>query len=123
MDCFRHPEHAAVGLCRSCYRGVCAECAAEVEGSLACRGNCEQDVAQLVSMLRSNVRLQSAAERQIATNPRIRLMAGALFIVMGIASLPLGLRGGPSDGFLRFFSGFLFAFGLLLLWSGRPHRG
>lgn len=44
MRCFYHPERNAVGICSSCHRGICDECAKEIGKSLACSGNCEEDV-------------------------------------------------------------------------------
>lgn len=45
MRCFYHPERSAVGICSSCHRGLCDECAKEIGKSYACIGNCEEDVA------------------------------------------------------------------------------
>jgi len=44
MRCFYHPEHNAVGICSSCHRGICIECAREIGKSLACAQKCEEDV-------------------------------------------------------------------------------
>ena len=41
MICFYHAESPAVGICKACCRGLCATCAAEVNGGLACRDRCE----------------------------------------------------------------------------------
>lgn len=41
MNCYYHPEVPAVGVCKSCGRGICTACAAEVEHGIACRERCE----------------------------------------------------------------------------------
>ncbi len=47
MHCFYHPERAAVGICRHCQRGLCTECAAVVDDSLACKDRHETQVHEL----------------------------------------------------------------------------
>lgn len=37
MNCNLHPENAAVGVCTSCGRAICRECAIEVQNKLICR--------------------------------------------------------------------------------------
>jgi len=37
MKCYVHPEVDPVGTCTSCGRGICGECAVEVQGKLVCR--------------------------------------------------------------------------------------
>jgi sulfite exporter TauE/SafE len=47
MVCYYHPERAAVGICKHCGRGLCVECAALVEDTLACRDRHEDQVRGL----------------------------------------------------------------------------
>lgn len=37
MKCYVHPDVDPVGTCTSCGRGICGECAVEVQGKLVCR--------------------------------------------------------------------------------------
>ena len=53
MNCFHHQDHAAIGICKSCMKGVCSECAAEVGKSLACKGSCENEV-KLINEIQAN---------------------------------------------------------------------
>ena len=95
MKCYHHHQADAVGICRFCARGLCPECAVEVEGALACSGSCEQQVRHVVGSLahgRAQVRLGSA-----------------LTIVMGLVFLTWGLLGGGA---------FLVAAGAVLLTMG-----
>jgi hypothetical protein len=55
MKCFVHQSVDAVGLCRNCSRGVCAECAADRESGIACKGRCESEVDAMHALVRRNV--------------------------------------------------------------------
>ena len=50
MNCFNHPDKPAVGLCKNCYKGLCAECAAALPDGLACADTCRGKVASLNEM-------------------------------------------------------------------------
>jgi len=47
MKCYYHPEQEAVGICKSCNKGICRECATDVTNGLACKGICEDEVKAL----------------------------------------------------------------------------
>jgi hypothetical protein len=44
VNCFYHQNEPAIGICKSCGKGVCRECAVDFTQGLACRGRCEDDV-------------------------------------------------------------------------------
>lgn len=50
MNCFIHQTSSAVGLCKSCFKALCPECAVDVGNGLACRGECELRVTELNQM-------------------------------------------------------------------------
>ena len=50
MNCFRHSPTAAVGICKTCFKAVCPECAVDVGNGLACKGECETRVLELNEM-------------------------------------------------------------------------
>jgi hypothetical protein len=50
MNCFRHQDSSAVGLCKTCFKAVCPECAADVGNGLACKNSCEEKVLQQNAM-------------------------------------------------------------------------
>ena len=56
MRCYYHHVRPAVGVCRACGRGVCEECAADLNRALACRGRCEEDATRLVGLVDSSIR-------------------------------------------------------------------
>ena len=57
MRCFAHQEQDAVGVCKSCQKGLCRECALDLGKGLACRASCEDDVRRLIQLIESNMRL------------------------------------------------------------------
>jgi hypothetical protein len=47
MNCFHHSSTIAVGICRTCGRGLCADCATAGD-MLTCRGRCETLAKQMM---------------------------------------------------------------------------
>lgn len=47
MNCYRHSNVSAVGLCKTCFKAVCPDCAVDVGNGLACKGSCEEKVLEL----------------------------------------------------------------------------
>src|ERR1700754_5218074 len=50
MECFAHPNVLAIGVCKSCSKGVCRACAIPVDRGLACTEQCKP-FAELLSRL------------------------------------------------------------------------
>jgi hypothetical protein len=46
MKCFYHRERDALGICKSCLKGICDECAIGVGNSLACKERYEAEVTR-----------------------------------------------------------------------------
>jgi hypothetical protein len=51
MRCFYHQDKEAVGLCKSCGKGVCLACAVDFSKGLACRGHCEDKVQSIIQKM------------------------------------------------------------------------
>jgi hypothetical protein len=58
MECFEHAGEAAVGTCRSCFKGVCRRCAVDLGRGLACAGRCEEPARALIASLEQSLRIQ-----------------------------------------------------------------
>ena len=86
MKCFFHPENDAVGMCKSCSRGLCSDCAVEFPDGLACPGRCEELVPKLNSLLQKNAALSGSAGSQWARVAWIYLAMGLVMIWYGIDS-------------------------------------
>jgi hypothetical protein len=50
MNCYQHSHNHAVGLCKSCFKALCPECAADAGNGLACKGTCEVKVQEINEM-------------------------------------------------------------------------
>jgi hypothetical protein len=57
MRCFYHQDREAVGSCKSCGKGVCAECAVDLGKGLACRNRCEDAAKALIQLIDRNLQL------------------------------------------------------------------
>lgn len=81
MRCFNHQDREAVGICRSCRRGICVECAHEVGKSLACTGQCEEDTA-VDEAMKSKPTVESiqAYEKDYKSASMIVLFMALLFL-------------------------------------------
>jgi len=71
MRCFYHQDKEAVGLCKSCAKGVCAECAVDLGNALACRNRCEERAQSIIKI--QDHAIQSLKPLQ----PRMQLTASA----------------------------------------------
>ncbi len=105
MNCFAHRDRPAVGLCLDCNRGVCAECAAEVEDAIACRGRCEGRVKRLVAVRTWSTRQPQLQARHIAHWRMYMMTLGVLVLLVGFAAGALAFYDGDRALSLLCFSG------------------
>jgi len=62
MNCYRHQDSTAVGSCKACMKGLCDECAVDMENGLACKDVCESEVLALNQMLQRSKKLYRIGE-------------------------------------------------------------
>lgn len=87
MKCFNHPTVDAVASCKSCCRGLCRDCIAEVGRSCSCRNRCEEDVAALNDLFeRGRTVYQKTSAAYFRSGIFISLL-GVLFLFLGIFSM------------------------------------
>ena len=104
MHCFNHPDNVAVGLCKCCSRGLCADCAADLGHGLACRDRHEQQVEAMNMIIEQSARIYSSAPKNILIGPIFFLFMGLLFAGFGLFS-PNGISAFPlllGVGFMLF---------------------
>lgn len=82
MHCFHHPESEAVGICSHCQKGLCPECAADLEFGLACRGRHEEQVIEMREYLNKNLAL-SKKKANILFWPSFFVSLGLIFGLYG----------------------------------------
>jgi hypothetical protein len=91
MRCFHHAEREADGTCKSCGKGVCSECAVDLDRGLACRGRCEANARAIIDLVERNIQNSGVTARLIQQNGSVRSGAGIFHIAMGILFLVWGL--------------------------------
>ena len=72
MRCFYHQDKEAVGTCKSCGKGVCAECAVDLGKGLACRSRCEESVRAIIQLVDRNIHTTSPAKAQLVVPAAIQ---------------------------------------------------
>jgi hypothetical protein len=73
MQCFLHRDAAAVGICKTCGKGVCPACAREVDRGLVCSDPCADYASTNLEIVGRAKRVYSIGENR----PKIPM--GALF--------------------------------------------
>jgi hypothetical protein len=105
--CFYHNDKPAVGLCKYCQRGLCADCTALVGDSLACKGLHEEQVRAMEAMLQKNILQSKRVGSDYVRNTIFYGIVGLLFTAFGASQLRwLGLQ-----------AGVYLVIGLALLWA------
>ena len=93
MVCYYHPEKSAVGLCKYCQRGLCADCAAQAGDSLACKGLHEEQVHAMEVLMQKNILQSKRVGSDYVRNTIFYGVVGVLFSVFGFSQLRfLGLQ-------------------------------
>jgi len=89
--CFTHSDRQAVGLCKSCNKGLCHDCATDLGDGLACKGAHEENVTRLNSLIAKNLRVQAATPKNTwAILPVFLAFIGLVFAVFGITTEGIG---------------------------------
>lgn len=74
MNCYRHHSQNAIGICKSCGKALCPECAVDLNFALTCKGTCEKN-ANAVFKIRKNAK---------TIIPLLSQILGITFIVFGL---------------------------------------
>jgi hypothetical protein len=90
MRCYYHQDKEAVGGCKSCGKGLCRECAADLGKGLACRGRCEADVQAAIASVDRNVKLSETTSRLIGLGRSMWLSAATFYLVLSVVFLGWG---------------------------------
>lgn len=87
MRCFYHHDAEAIAICKSCSRGLCADCAADVPPGTACINRCEKDVEAFNLVIqRSNNAYQKTGKAYRRSGVAM-LIAGLVFLSAGLLSI------------------------------------
>ncbi len=105
MKCFNHPQNEAVGTCKHCFRGVCAQCAKDSGVGLACSDACESQIKSVHALVERNKKLTAFAPKPHFRSALMLTMMAAVFIGFGLFSK------------VRFLSAYFIVFGAVLLFG------
>lgn len=83
MNCFVHRDQPAVGLCKSCGRGLCPECLVDYPTGLACKNRCEERVALITRIVDNNKQTLSASNVRLKYATASSILLGLLFCALG----------------------------------------
>lgn len=94
MNCFYHPDQPAIGICKHCQRGLCTNCIAEVEDSLACKNRHEENV-RAIELVNDRALLQAGRVGSVyLRNAIFYSLVGFLFAGFGVMQIRwLGWQG------------------------------
>jgi len=84
MHCYNHSERDAVGTCKACCKGLCAECAVDLGHGISCRGTHEQRVEEIEQLISRNALVQRTAGGAKYVAPAFLLFMGAVFTGYGL---------------------------------------
>ena len=114
MNCFYHQDVSAIGICKSCSRGLCPDCAAEQTSGLACRGRCEEEVETLARLLKYTAALQASALQRLKAQRLAAIIPGVFITLFGAFFAWVGFSANPEiwamvglGAFLVLFGGYL----------------
>lgn len=86
MHCFNHLDRDAVGSCKACAKGLCAECAVDLGHGLSCRGDHEVTVHAYNAMFARSAKISSAAKNSVQGVPIFLTVIGILMGAYGVLS-------------------------------------
>ena len=87
MNCYYHPDTPAIGLCKYCQRGLCADCAAHAGDSLACKNLHEEQVRAMEALFQRNILQAKRVGSDYARNTIFYGSVGILFTAFGASQL------------------------------------
>ncbi|WP_345552560.1 hypothetical protein [Microbulbifer aestuariivivens] len=114
MKCYYHRDIEAIGICKSCQKGLCEKCAVDISPGLACINSCEEEVSSLNEVLERSKSAYQKTGSAYRRNGLSMLLAGLVFLLIGV--LPIIISG-------EYGSSFIALLGLIfLLWSFFSYR-
>lgn len=85
MQCFNHHDRQAVGLCKCCLKGLCADCAIDLGHGIACQ-NHQEKVSEINNLIDNNIEKKSSTNAHLIITPIIYCIFGVVFIPIAVGS-------------------------------------
>ncbi len=83
MNCFYHTDKPAIGICKHCQRGLCADCAAIIDDVLACQHRHEDAVHMQEQLTARNLFQSKRVSSAYTRNAIFYGLVGILFAWFG----------------------------------------
>ncbi|GAA0422354.1 hypothetical protein GCM10009133_33650 [Cocleimonas flava] len=115
MKCYNHHNHDAVGVCKSCLKGICTECATDIGGGITCSDECATNAKDSIALLKSTVASQKDFKKGGG------YVAPIFFLLMGLGFIGFSLY---KEGFGEFgylFGGLFTLFGIAIAFLNYRH--
>jgi len=84
MRCFNHPAAEAVGSCKHCCNGLCAQCARDTGAGITCSSDCEEEIKALRAMIDRSRKMYPLAAKTHSRNAIWFTALALLFLVFGV---------------------------------------
>jgi hypothetical protein len=107
MKCF-YSGSDAIGLCKSCGRGLALACATEFPNGLACKSRCEATVRELSEASQK----QKEAAAALVTSTQVTTAASGVFSMLAGGGFLYFNRYSPGMNLINFMGGAFILFGL-----------
>lgn len=82
MNCFNHTSSSAIGVCKACQKGLCAECAVDVGLGIACKGACETNVIEINEMTERSLKIYGIGKYESRVPATGVLLWGSLAVIL-----------------------------------------
>lgn len=83
MKCFYHQELDAIGICKKCQKGLCSECATDLEHGIACKGKHEKEAGEIEALISRNIKAVPLQAASVSVTNFQYLFMGAIFAGYG----------------------------------------
>jgi hypothetical protein len=108
MRCYVHHDLEAVGICKSCQKGLCPDCAVDAGHALTCKGECAQRAASVEKLIQRNMTLSE-------TQKRVRYLYPGFIIILGVLFTGWGVSYGEPMNFSTYTGIAMLVYGLIVL--------
>lgn len=88
MNCYKHKDEPAIGVCKHCQKGLCIDCRIDTGDGLSCQGH-EEAVNALNQLIKQNLNKQ-AAPINLWIIPIFLGFTGSTFVITALTSQHLG---------------------------------
>ena len=112
MNCYEHRDRVAIGVCKSCGKGLCEECVEEVQNGLACKDKCVEEVIMQNKDMKHNRQLMIVQKSMSKVAIWILVSGGLVVFITGIIALIMN----NSEGWIGIVTGGMMFLLVVVVW-------